>query len=116
MRPSHSDLSQRLHHAQRRELLSQNVPLSQIFMDVQALKRLGPNSPLFFLRQHSPHIAGEALAAHTTPWSLKDGVLSVKADSPLQRQELSYAVGRIIRIAQDHLGETMIHSVKAARL
>jgi hypothetical protein len=41
-------------------------------------------------------------------------VLSVKADSPLQRQELAYAAGRILRIAKDHVGEGSVHSVKAA--
>jgi predicted nucleic acid-binding Zn ribbon protein len=109
-----AELSARLQQAQRRELLSQNVPAAQVLQDIPALQRLGLNHSLLFLRQHWTHIAGEALARHTTPYGLKDGVLTVRADSPLHRQELTYAAPRIVRIAQDHLGP-LVQSVKAAR-
>jgi predicted nucleic acid-binding Zn ribbon protein len=111
-RRTRAELSERLGQARRRELLSRHVPLEEVLPDLPALRRLGLNSALFFLRQHWMHIAGEALALHTTPWSLKEGVLTVKADSPLHRQELTYAVPRILRIAQDHLGAAMVRSVK----
>jgi predicted nucleic acid-binding Zn ribbon protein len=114
-RQTRADLSQRLLRAQRRELLEFHVPLAEVLPDLPALRRLGLNSGLFFLRQHWMHIAGEALALHTTPWGLKEGVLTVKADSPLHRQELTYAVPRILRIARDHLGENMVRSVKTAQ-
>ena len=110
-----AELSARLRRAQREELLAQNMPVAVALQDLPALQRLGLNNALFFLRQHWTHIAGGALAAHTTPWSLKDGVLAVRADSPLHRQELTYASPRIVRIAQDHLGEAAVQSVKAAR-
>lgn len=112
-RREREELSERLRLAQRRELLAQNAPVAQILKDLPALRRLGLNNELFFLRQHWPHIAGQALARHTAPWSLKDGVLTVKADSPLHRQELTYAVGRIVRVAQDHLGDAAVQSIKA---
>jgi predicted nucleic acid-binding Zn ribbon protein len=110
-----TELTRRLREARREDLLARNVPLAKIVMDLPALKRMGLSNGLFFLRTHWPHIAGQPLALHTTPWSLKDGVLTVKADSPLYRQELTYAVGRIVRIAQDHLGADAVLSVKAAR-
>jgi predicted nucleic acid-binding Zn ribbon protein len=114
-RQTRAELSERLRLAQRRELLERHVPLAAVLPDLPALRRLGLNNALFFLRQNWMHIAGQALALHTTPWSLKEGVLTVKADSPLHRQELTYAVPRILRIAQDHLGENMVRSVKTAQ-
>jgi predicted nucleic acid-binding Zn ribbon protein len=115
MGQTRAELSARLRRAQHKELLAQNVPAAEVLRDLPSLKRLGLNTALFFLRQHWTHIAGEALARHTTPWSLKDGVLAVKADSPLQLQELTYAAPRILRIAQDHIGEGAVQSVRAAR-
>jgi predicted nucleic acid-binding Zn ribbon protein len=115
MRPSPAELSRRLHSAQRAELLEQHVPVANILRGLPAMQRLGLNSTLFFLRSHWPLIAGDSLARHTVPWGLKDGVLMVLAESPLQRQELTYAAPRILRIAQDHLGEGMVRSVRAAR-
>lgn len=109
------ELSARLRRAQREDLLRRHVPVSEILKDVPALQRMGLNAGLFFLRRHWTHIAGRALSQHSTPWSLKDGVLSVQVDSALQRQELTYAFPRILRIAQDHLGELAVQSVRAAR-
>jgi predicted nucleic acid-binding Zn ribbon protein len=96
-------------------LLSENEPVARLLSGVPALQRLGLNTELLFLRGHWNHIAGDALARHTVPWSLKDGVLAVRADSPLYLQELTYAAPRILRIAQDHLGERTITSIKAGR-
>jgi predicted nucleic acid-binding Zn ribbon protein len=114
-RPTLDELSARLGRAQRAELRRRHAPAADVLKDLPALERLGLNQGLFFLRQHWPHIAGEALSRHTTPWGLKDGVLMVRADSPLQLQELTYAAPRIVRIAQDHLGPRAVSSVKAAR-
>jgi predicted nucleic acid-binding Zn ribbon protein len=111
---THAQLSQRLQTARRRALLAEHAPLADIVPQLGALRRLGLNEALFFLRRHWPHIAGEALARRTTPWSLKEGVLTVKADSPLYRQELTYAAPAILRIAQDHLGAETVRAVKAA--
>jgi predicted nucleic acid-binding Zn ribbon protein len=108
-------LSQRLAGARREALLHKNVPVGRLLDGLKAFKRLGLNQSLFFLRQHWPEIAGEALARHSSPRSLKDGVLGVQADSPLYRQELTYAAGRILQIAQDHLGSDRVQSVKAVR-
>ena len=108
-------LSRRLKQAQGEALLSKHVPVGRLLDGLRSFQRLGLNQSLFFLRQHWPHIAGEALARHSSPRSLKDGVLSVQVDSPLMRQELTYASQRILRIAQDHLGAERVQSVKAAR-
>lgn len=108
-------LSQRLAKARREALLAENVPAGRLVDSLRTFQRLGLNQALFFLRQHWSDIAGTALAAHSTPAALKDGVLSIQVDSPLMRQELTYASGRILRIAQDHLGVDAIRSVKAAR-
>lgn len=108
-------LSERLHRAQDAQLLSQNRPIADILPLVRSMQRLGLNQSLFFLRQHWPHIAGEALARHSTPASLKDGILKVQVESPLYRQELTYAAPRILRIAQDHLGAELVSSVRASR-
>lgn len=113
--PDLQALSQRLAKARGEALLSQNVPAGRLLDSLRSFQRLGLNQSLFFLRSHWPHIAGEALALHSTPQSLKDGVLSVSVDSPLMRQELTYASQRILRIAQDHLGAERVQSVKAAR-
>lgn len=110
-----ADLSRRLGEARRRELFVEHQPLAKVMSQWPLMRRLGLNQALFFARQHWPQFAGQALAEHTTPWSLKDGVLSVKADSPLYHQELTYALPRITRIAKDHLGEDMIQSVKVVR-
>ncbi len=115
MRRDLAELSERLHRAQKAELLRQNVPASSVLEGLPALERLGLNSALLFLRQHWPQVAGAALALHTLPRSLKEGVLTVQADSPLHRQELTYAAGRIVRIAQDHLGESAVQSLKVHR-
>jgi predicted nucleic acid-binding Zn ribbon protein len=108
-------LSQRLAAARREALLHENVPAGRLLDSLRSFQRLGLNQALFFLRQHWSDIAGTALAAHSTPAGLKDGILSVRVDSPLMRQELTYASGRILRIAQDQLGAEAIRSVKAAR-
>lgn len=108
-------LSRRLEEARREALLAQHVPVGRLMDQLRVFQRLGLNQALFFLRQHWSDIAGAGLAAHSSPRSLKDGVLLVQVDSPLYRQELSYAAGRILRIAQDHLGEELIQSVKATR-
>lgn len=113
--PSAQQLSERLAKARREALLSRHVPVGRLLDGLRAFKRLGLNQSLFFLRQHWPEIAGEGLARHSSPRGLKDGVLSVQVDSPLYRQELTYAAGRILRIAQDHLGEDRVRSIKAAR-
>jgi predicted nucleic acid-binding Zn ribbon protein len=114
--PSRAEsLSQRLAQARGEALLARNVPAGRLIDRLRSFQRLGLNQALFFLRQHWPEIAGVALGAHSTPASLKDGVLSIQVDSPLMRQELTYASGRILRIAQDHLGQDAVRSVKAAR-
>jgi predicted nucleic acid-binding Zn ribbon protein len=114
--PSRSEtLSQRLAKARDEALLAENVPAGRLLDSLRSFQRLGLNQALFFLRQHWSEIAGVALAAHSTPASLKDGVLSIQVDSPLMRQELTYASGRILRIAQDQLGADNVRSVKAAR-
>lgn len=118
MRPVPRDpaaLSRRLTQARAEALLARHVPAGRILDSLRSFQRLGLNQGLFFLRRHWPHIAGEALARHSSPRSLKDGVLSVQVDSPLFRQELTYASGRILRIAQDHLGAERVQAVKAAR-
>jgi predicted nucleic acid-binding Zn ribbon protein len=108
-------LSRRLAKAREEAFLASHVPAGRLLDRLRSFQRLGLNQSLFFLRQHWSHIAGEGLAQHSNPHSLKDGVLSVRVDSPLFRQELTYASGRILRIAQDHLGAEAVRSVKAAR-
>ncbi|HTB35289.1 MAG TPA: DUF721 domain-containing protein [bacterium] len=108
-------LSARLQKARAAALQAEHMPVGLLLDRLPAFKRLGLNEALFFLRQHWPQFAGEALAGHSTPRSLKDGVLEVQVDSPLFRQELTYAAPRILRIAQDHLGEDMVRSVKGYR-
>jgi|GEM_PF-2484012 hypothetical protein len=108
-------LSQRLAHAREQALLKRHVPVSVVLAGLPAFKRLGLNESLFFLRQHWNHFVGEALARQCVPQSLKEGVLTVQVDSPLLRQELTYAIPRILRIAQDHLAEGMVRSVKTNR-
>jgi predicted nucleic acid-binding Zn ribbon protein len=108
-------LSKRLQQAREAALLAEHAPVGRLLDQLPAFKRLGLNECLFFLRQHWPQFAGEALAGHSTPRSLKDGILEVQVDSPLFRQELTYAAPRILRIAQDHLGEDRVRSVKGYR-
>ena len=108
-------LSARLQRAREEALLSAHKPVGRLLDSLPAFKRLGLNEALFFLRQHWAQFAGEALAGHSLPRSLKDGVLEVQVDSPLFRQELTYAGPRILRIAQDHLGEDLVRSVKGYR-
>jgi predicted nucleic acid-binding Zn ribbon protein len=108
-------LSQRLSAAREKALLRRHAPAAAVLATLPSFQRLGLNESLFFLRQHWPHFVGDALARHSTPRSLKEGVLSVDVESPLFRQELTYAIPRILRIAQDHLAEGMVRSVKAQR-
>jgi predicted nucleic acid-binding Zn ribbon protein len=110
-----AQLSTRLLKARDAALMAEHTPVGRLLDRLPAFKRLGLNECLFFLRQHWPQFAGEALAGHSVPRSLKDGVLEVQVDSPLFRQELTYAAPRILRIAQDHLGEDRVLSVKAFR-
>ncbi len=108
-------LSEALGRAQKAALFAECAPLSRVFDEAALARRMGLNASLFFLREHWPHIAGVELARHSTPQSLKAGVLTVQTDTPLHRQELTYALNRIMRIAQDHLGPDRVQSVKAAR-
>lgn len=113
--PRLADLSRRLLESRDGALLAEHVPVGRLLDGLPAFKRLGLNESLFFLRQHWNHVAGDSLSRHSSPRSLKDGVLEVQVDSPLFRQELTYAAPRILRIAQDHLGLDRVRSLKAAR-
>ena len=108
-------LSKRLAQARERALLAENRTAWSILPELRSMQRLGLNPALFFMRQHWAQFVGESLARHTTPLGLKDGTLKIQADSPLYRQELTYAAPRILRIAQDHLGADQVRFIKASR-
>ncbi len=114
-RTSLKDLSGRLDRLRRRELLGEHQSASEVLAGLPLMRRLGLNEALFFIRSRWPDFVGPALAAHTVPWSLKDGVLRVKADGPLHLQELTYALGRVTRVAQDRFGEDLIRRAEALR-
>ena len=98
-------LSARLDELRRAELFAQHESAKDALAGLPLMRRLGLNEALFFLRSHWPHFVGPALAAHSVPWSLKEGVLKVQADGPLHRQELAYSLARVLRTARDHLGD-----------
>lgn len=57
-------------------------------------------------------VVGPDLAAHAEPTSLRDGVLRVRADSPVWAHEIGYLTGEIRKRANETLGREAIAEVK----
>lgn len=77
------------------------------------LSRLGLGDAFFVLAAHWPAFIGPTLGNQTYPVSLKRGELRVRVNSPVLRQELTYAAPSLIRVAQDQFGLGVVNSVKA---
>lgn len=57
-------------------------------------------------------IVGDGVAAHAGPSSLRDGVLKVRADSPVWATEISYLAPEIQRRANDEVGRAVVKEVR----
>ncbi len=58
------------------------------------------------------HIVGDGVAAHAGPTSLREGVLRVRADSPVWATEISYLAPEIQRRANEEVGRTVVQEVR----
>ncbi|MDQ3766272.1 MAG: DUF721 domain-containing protein, partial [Actinomycetota bacterium] len=76
-------------------------------------KRLGIESAVETgaIFSHWRHIVGDSVAAHAGPSSLRDGVLRVRADSPVWATEISYLAPEIQRRANDEAGRAVVKEV-----
>lgn len=59
-----------------------------------------------------PEIVGPDVAAHAEPTSLRDGVLRVRADSPVWAHEIGYLASEIKKRANETLGRPAVAEVK----
>lgn len=57
-------------------------------------------------------VVGSDVAAHAEPTSLRDGVLRVRADSPIWAHEIGYLTGEIKKRANETLGRPAVAEVK----
>lgn len=57
-------------------------------------------------------IVGSDVAAHAEPTSLRDGVLRVRADSPVWAHEIGYLAAEIKKRANETLGRPAVTEVK----
>ena len=57
-------------------------------------------------------IVGDAVAEHARPTSLREGVLRVKADSPVWATEISYLASEIQRRANEEVGAAAVREVR----
>ena len=57
-------------------------------------------------------VVGTDVAAHAEPTSLRDGVLRVRADSPVWAHEIGYLTGEIKKRANETLGREAVTEVK----
>jgi hypothetical protein len=57
-------------------------------------------------------IVGEKVAAHARPSSLREGVLRVRAESPVWATEISYFAPEIARRANDEVGRAVVKEVR----
>lgn len=64
------------------------------------------------LWKHWVDVVGADVAAHAEPTSLRDGVLRVRADSPVWAHEIAYLSGEIKKRANEALGKPAVSEVK----
>ncbi|MDQ3783442.1 MAG: DUF721 domain-containing protein [Actinomycetota bacterium] len=57
-------------------------------------------------------IVGDGVAAHAGPSSLRDGVLRVRADSPVWATEISYLAPEIKKRVNDEVGRAVVKEVR----
>ncbi len=57
---------------------------------------------LIKIKSEWKNITGELIFMHSEPWSLKDGILIVKVDSPHWMQEIKFHENLIIERINDH--------------
>lgn len=58
------------------------------------------------------HIVGDNVAAHARPSSLREGVLRVRADSPVWATEISYLAPEIARRANEEVDRPVVKEVR----
>ncbi len=79
------------------------IPVGDVLKALQKTTSLGKQLELAQVWERWGEIAGEALAAHGRPYTVKDGVLHVMADSTVWMHKYAYSkwriVGRINRLA-----------------
>jgi hypothetical protein len=107
------DLKRRYLALRGRFLDPATQPLHEFMKRSPKLARLGLGDAFFVLAAHWPVFAGPVLGAQTYPVSLKKGELRVRVNSPLLRQELTYASPSLLRVARDHFGEGIVIAVRA---
>lgn len=57
-------------------------------------------------------IVGEQVAAHTTPTSLRDGVLLVDVDDPAWASQLTFMEADLLGRLEQHLGEASVREIR----
>jgi len=79
----------------------------------QAAKAFGMEDPraVSALWRRWDEVVGESIAAHAEPTSLRDGVLKVRADSPVWATEIGYLAEEIRTAIERELGPGSITSL-----
>jgi predicted nucleic acid-binding Zn ribbon protein len=65
-----------------------------------------------FVWRKWPELAGAAVAEHSEPTSLRDGVLRIRTDSPTWATEIAYLGADIVRRANAAAGREIAHEVR----
>ncbi|MCU1457109.1 MAG: hypothetical protein JWL73_1201 [Actinomycetia bacterium] len=78
---------------------------------------LGLANPSVLARLHAawPELVGPALAGHTEPRSLRDGVLTVAVDAVGWATQLRYLESELLRRAEEVIGEPVGNAVRVTQ-
>lgn len=71
--------------------------LSQILSGICSDLGISHNLKLKTLKSQWEKIAGESISMHSEPWSLKDGILTLKVDSPQWMHEIKLHENLLIK-------------------
>lgn len=88
------------------------VPLGELLDSVAPQLGLGAAAEAGRVWKLWPEIAGETIAAHAEPTSLRDGVLRVRVDQPAWATELGYLAPELAARLNRALGAAVVSEVK----
>jgi predicted nucleic acid-binding Zn ribbon protein len=88
------------------------VRIDQVLDPLGARIGLGPSRNAHLIWSRWPQLVGASIARHAEPTSLREGVLSVRADSPAWATELGYLAADIRARANELIGNQSVIEVR----
>jgi len=76
------------------------------------IEGIGPKDGLSLVIREWPAVVGEALAAHSTPASLRDGRLVVECSGSVYSQELQLLSRKLIAALSEALGDGVVEELR----